>query len=101
LFLGLSRETAARFSFLLSLPAIFAAGVYEMYKERDALLASTADATNLLVATIVSGVVGYVAIAGLLRYLRSRTTYVFVVYRIALGLLLLALLAAGTLDPMR
>jgi undecaprenyl-diphosphatase len=101
LFLGLSRETAARFSFLLSLPAIFAAGVYELYKERHDLLASTADATNLLVATVVSGVVGYLAIAGLLRYLRSRTTYVFVVYRIALGLLLLALLATGKLDPLR
>jgi undecaprenyl-diphosphatase len=101
LFLGLSRETAARFSFLLSLPAIFAAGVYELFKERHELLASAADATNLLVATVVSGVVGYASIAGLLRYLRSRTTYVFVVYRIALGVLLFALLAAGTLDPLR
>ncbi|MEX2187651.1 MAG: undecaprenyl-diphosphatase UppP, partial [Pirellulales bacterium] len=101
LFLGLSRETAARFSFLLSLPAVFAAGIYELFKERHELLASTADATNLLVATVVSGIVGYAAIAALLRYLRSRTTYVFVVYRIALGLLLLGLLAAGKIDPMR
>lgn len=101
LFLGLSRETAARFSFLLSLPAVFAAGVYELYKERQELLASSADAANLVVATVVSGIVGYIAIAGLLRYLRSRTMYVFVVYRIVLGLVLLALLAAGKLDPLR
>lgn len=101
LFLGLSRETAARFSFLLSLPAVFAAGVYELFKERHELLASRADATNLLVATVVSGVVGYASIAALLRYLRSRTTYVFVFYRVALGLALLALLAAGKLDPLR
>lgn len=101
LFLGFSRESAARFSFLLSLPTIFAAGVYELYKERHELLASSSDALNLAVATVVSGIVGYVAIAGLLRYLRSRTMYVFVAYRIVLGLALLALLAAGKLDPLR
>ena len=99
LFRGLSREAAARFSFLLSLPAILAAGVYELYKERAALLGSQADALNLVVCTVVSGVVGYAAIAGLLAYLRTRTLYVFVVYRILLGGLLLWLLHTGTLKP--
>jgi undecaprenyl-diphosphatase len=101
LLMGLNRETAARFSFLLSLPAILAAGLYELYKERAVLLASQADVWNLIVCTIVSGIVGYAAIAGLLAYLRSRTLYVFVVYRILLGGLLLWLLHAGILKPLQ
>jgi len=94
---GMTRETAARFSFLLSLPAIFAAGVYELYKERAELLASQSNIVNLLAATLVSGVVGYLAIAFLLRYLKTHSTWVFIAYRIALGLLLIALLQAGQL----
>ncbi len=99
LFLDLNRETAARFSFLLSLPAILAAGVYELWHDRQELLASSANAVNLLIATVVSGLVGYASIALLLRYLRTRTTLVFIVYRVALGLLLLALLLSGRLQP--
>lgn len=53
LFCGLSRETAARFSFLLSLPAVFAAGVLELYHERDHLLASQSDTLAVLLATVV------------------------------------------------
>jgi len=100
LLMSLNRETAARFSFLLSLPAILAAGLYELYKERAVLLGSEADTWNLVVCTVVSGVVGYAAIAGLLAYLRTRTLYIFVVYRILLGVLLLWLLHAGTLKPL-
>jgi undecaprenyl-diphosphatase len=99
LFCGFSREAAARFSFLCSLPSIFAAGVYELYKERDALFASQADGLNLAVATIVSGVVGYWSIGFLLRWLRTRTTTPFIVYRLALGAMLLSLLASGVLSP--
>jgi undecaprenyl-diphosphatase len=99
LFAGMNRETAARFSFLLSLPSLFAAGVYELYKERDVLLRSQADAVNLLLATVVSGIVGYASIAFLLAYLRTRTTYVFIVYRLLLGGLLLILLWQGVLSP--
>lgn len=99
LFRGLSREAAARFSFLISLPAILAAGLYELYKERAALLGSQADVVNLVVCTVVSGIVGYAAIAWLLAYLRTRTLYVFVVYRVLLGGLLLWLLSTGTLKP--
>lgn len=99
LFCGLSRETAARFSFLLSLPSVFAAGVLEMYHERDHLLASQSDAAALLVATVVSGIVGYASIAFLLGYLRSHSTWLFIVYRLLLGGTLLALLSKGILTP--
>jgi undecaprenyl-diphosphatase len=99
LFRGLTREAAARFSFLLSLPAVFGAGLYELVKERHELLAGSTEIANLAMATVVSGVVGYASIALLLRYLRRHTMYVFAFYRIALGLVLLGLLAAGILDP--
>jgi undecaprenyl-diphosphatase len=100
LFRGLERAAAARFSFLLSIPAVFAAGIFQLYKERDDLLDSSAGATALVVATLVSAVVGYAAIALLLRYLRSHTTYVFVGYRLALGALLLALVSQGKLPDL-
>jgi undecaprenyl-diphosphatase len=97
LFVGMNRETAARFSFLLSLPSVFAAGIFELYKERHSLLSSEAGIVNLIVATVVSGVVGYASIAFLLNYLKKHSTYLFIVYRIIIGCLLLALLAAGVL----
>ena len=97
LFQGLSREAAARFSFLLSLPAIFAAGVLELYQHRRALLDSTSDAMNLVAATLAAFIVGYLCIAFLLHYLRHHSTWLFIVYRIALGCLLLALLYSGRL----
>ncbi|MGQ9804542.1 MAG: undecaprenyl-diphosphatase UppP [Chlorobiales bacterium] len=100
LFLGMTRETAARFSFLLSLPSIFAAGIYQLFKARQELFATSNSISSLLIATIVSGVVGYYSIAFLLNYLKKNSTYLFIVYRIALGLLLFALLYNGTLNPM-
>ena len=99
LFCGFSREAAARFSFLCSLPSIFAAGVYELYKEREALIGSQSDAFNLLAATFAAGIVGYWSIGFLLRLLRTRTTLVFIVYRLIVGLALLGLLSAGALTP--
>ncbi|MBM4068612.1 MAG: undecaprenyl-diphosphatase UppP [Planctomycetes bacterium] len=99
LFLGMDRATAARFSFLMSLPSVFAAGVYELYDERHTLLASQADALNLATATVVSGLVGYATIAFLLSFLKSHTTLVFILYRVLLGGLLLALLWQGVLQP--
>jgi undecaprenyl-diphosphatase len=92
LLVGLRRETAARFSFLLSIPAVFASGVLELPKALHSLNAPIA---SLAVATVVAAVSGYLSIEFLLRYLQRHTTYVFVGYRIALGLLLIALLAAG------
>ncbi|HEX4143993.1 MAG TPA: undecaprenyl-diphosphatase UppP [Pirellulales bacterium] len=92
---GLSREAAARFSFLLSLPAIFAAAVFELIKARKELLGTADDAGKLLLATIVAGLVGYAAIAWLLAYVRQHTTAVFVFYRWLVAGLLLWWLAAG------
>ena len=95
LFAGLNRETAARFSFLLSIPAVAASGLLELPK---ALRSLDADWIPIVVATVVAGVSGYLTIAFLLRYLARHTTYVFVAYRIALGLLLVFLLVSGRMS---
>jgi undecaprenyl-diphosphatase len=99
LFAGLTRETAARFSFLLSLPAVFGAGLHQLYKERHELLASDTAIFHLMLATVVSGIVGYAAIAFLIAYLRRHSTGVFIVYRILLGVALLVLVARGIVPP--
>lgn len=97
LFLGLRREDAARYSFLLSIPATTAAGLYEL---KDFFSAAARPSTTALVAgTAVSFVTGLMAISGLLHFVRTRTMLAFVVYRIALGALLLGLLGAGVLKP--
>ena len=95
LFLGLSRQGSMRFSFLLSIPAIGLSGVYELIKDFDELQALGLE--GLLLGTVVAGVSGYIAVAGLLRYLRSHSTFIFVAYRILLGILILVLLGAGWL----
>jgi undecaprenyl-diphosphatase len=100
LFSGMSRETAARFSFLLSLPSVLAAGVYQLYKARGELMATTQGTAALVVATLASLVVGYASIAFLLRYLKTHTTWIFIVYRLLLGAALFWLLAQGRLSPM-
>ena len=97
LFCGLSRETAARFSFLLSLPSVLAAGLYQLYKARESLLATSDDVLALVVATIASAIVGYLSIAFLLRYLKTHTTYVFIAYRLLLGGAVLYWLSTGAL----
>ncbi|MDY3559305.1 undecaprenyl-diphosphatase UppP [Gemmata sp. JC673] len=96
LFAGLSRPAAARFSFLLSLPAILGAGLKEMYDERATLLASE-QLRALVVGLLVSAVVGYFAIAFLLSFLKRYSTSAFVVYRLLLGVGILGLIAAGVL----
>jgi undecaprenyl-diphosphatase len=99
MFLGLTREAAARFSFLLGIPAIGAAGVYEL-RELIRHGLGGAEMPALVIGIFTSAVSGYLAIDLLMRYLRTRTTYVFVWYRIGLGLLLLGLLAHGVLAPL-
>jgi len=93
LFAGQTRETAARFSFLLSIPAIAASGLLEL-KEAVHKLPSGSYG-SLAVATIVSGIVGYASIWFLLRYLRTHSTGVFIVYRVIVGGLILAALSLG------
>ena len=95
-----NRETAARFSFLLSLPAVFAAGIFELIKARHDLLNTQAHVVALIVATVVSFIVGYASIAFLLGYLKKHTTWLFIAYRLALGAALFALLSAGRLQPL-
>ena len=90
LFMGLTRETAARFSFLLSIPAVFASGMLELFQAVTFL--DKAMTVNLIVSTIVSGVFGYLAIDFLLRFLRKNTTFLFIYYRIAAGAIILILL---------
>jgi undecaprenyl-diphosphatase len=92
---GLTREAAARFSFLLSIPAILAAGVFQLIDARSELLASGQHAAKLLVALVVTAIVGYATIPWLLGFLRHRTMFVFIVYRVLLAGLLLFLLATG------
>lgn len=95
LFLGLKRDTAAKFSFLMSIPAIFASGVYQFYQSLDYI--SSNDIIVLTVSTVVAGISGYASIAFLIRYLKTRTTTIFVVYRILLGLILFGLIIKGIL----
>lgn len=89
LFTGLKRDVAARFSFLLSIPAVFASGLLQLKQSLGFM--NTQDLTTLVVATLVSAVSGYAAIALLLRYLQTHSTAVFVVYRVALGIALLTI----------
>ena len=97
LFMGLNRETAARFSFLLSLPAVFAAGIFELVKARHELLATQEHVHDLVAATVVACVVGYASIAFLIGYLKRHTTWLFIIYRMGLGIVLLTLLSMGRL----
>ena len=99
LFTGMNRETAARFSFLLSLPSVLAAGVLELAKEREHLFSQEIGIVNVLAATLVSGIVGYASIAFLLNYLKNHSTYLFIIYRIIVGAALFAVLNAGVIAP--
>ena len=93
LFAGQTRETAARFSFLLSIPAIAASGLLELNEAIEKLPGNSYGA--LVVATIVSGAVGYASIWFLLRFLRTHSTGVFIIYRVIVGGLILIALSAG------
>jgi undecaprenyl-diphosphatase len=92
---GLDRRTAARFSFLLSLPAVGAAGVLEAWQARHEILSTGDDIAAAIVGTLVAGLSGYLSIRWLLRLLTSHTLWPFVAYRLGLAGLLLALLAGG------
>ncbi len=90
---GETRETAARFSFLLSIPAIAASGLLEL---REAIVKLPAGSYGTLaVATVVSGVVGYASIWFLLRFLRTHSTGIFIGYRLIIGSAILLALLGG------
>ena len=99
LFLNLSRESAARFSFLLSLPSVFAAALLELYKTWSSITASPDSITNIIVATLAAGIVGYASIAFLLNYLKNHTTTIFIAYRFVAGAAILYLVTTGVLQP--
>jgi undecaprenyl-diphosphatase len=96
--LGLKREDAARYSFLLSIPATSLAGIFEL---KHLLQADSRPSTLALVTgTLVAFGSGLAAIAWLLHYLRTHSTMIFIIYRVVLGLSLLGLLQAGVLKPL-
>ncbi|SEH10196.1 undecaprenyl-diphosphate phosphatase [Thermoleophilum album] len=98
LLLGLERAAAARFSFLLSIPAIVLSGLFELHKLLDGSAHQTASAGAVVIATGLAFVTGYASIAFLLRYLQTHTMFAFVVYRVALGAAVLALATAGLIS---
>jgi undecaprenyl-diphosphatase len=97
LFLGMTRAAAANFSFLLSIPAVFLSGVFELRKALGVLHGDQIG--SLLVGTVVSGVVGYVAIWMLLRYLKEHSLRAFIWYRLALGAVIIGAIAAHLVEP--
>jgi undecaprenyl-diphosphatase len=98
LFLGLDRTTAARFSFLLSVPAVVLSGLFELAGIVSGSEQQDVSTAKLTIATLLAFVVGYAAIAWMLRFLVSHSTIVFVVYRVVLGALVLALVGTGSID---
>jgi undecaprenyl-diphosphatase len=89
LFAGLNREAAARFSFLMATPITAAAAAYETYSVVSGDVAFDVQAGPLIAGMVASLIAGFVAIAGLLRFLRTRSTNVFVAYRIVLAAIVL------------
>jgi undecaprenyl-diphosphatase len=98
LLLGRERAAAARFSFLLSIPAVVLSGLYQAYELAVGKTPGDTGAVQILVATLLAFITGYAAIAYFLRYLVNHHLTNFVVYRIGLGLLVLALLAADLIS---
>jgi len=95
LFLGLERSAAARFSFLLSVPAVVLSGLYQLLELFGGGLARNGGAVALVVATLLAFAVGYASIAFLLRWLTTHTTGIFVAYRVILGAAVLVLAGSG------
>ncbi len=97
LFLGLKRETAARFSFLLSVPAILGSGLLEFYHSLEYLQFD--GMISLITATVTSAISGYVTIAILLTYLKKNSTKIFVYWRIIVGIIIFTLIGTNIITP--
>jgi undecaprenyl-diphosphatase len=97
--LGYTRESALRYSFLLAVPAVFGSGFYEL---QGAISDGDSDAPYTLIetfgATLVAFVVGYAVISWLMKFIATRSFMPFIIYRIALGSLILMLLATGVIN---
>lgn len=98
LFLGLDRRSAARFAFLLAIPAVVLSGFYQLYKLLSGKETFDEPMINIAVATVVAFVVGYAVIAWLLRYLTTHSMAIFVWYRVIVGAGVLTLTAAGLIS---
>jgi undecaprenyl-diphosphatase len=97
LFIGYTREAAARYSFLLAVPAVLGSGLYEAYDALKGGAAHAVDWAPTALATVISFAVGLSVIAWLLRYLTRGSFTPFVVYRVVVGLLVLGLVGAGVI----
>jgi undecaprenyl-diphosphatase len=97
LFMGLDRQAAARFSFLLSIPAVVLSGLLELGTLLSGEEGESGTVVGVAVATLLAFVTGYASIAFLLRFLATHSTVVFVVYRVVLGSLVLALAGSGVI----
>ena len=99
--MGYDRTSAARYAFLLAIPAVLGSGLYELYKSftDDSGVTAIAYGPTAL-ATVVAFVVGWLVIKFLMKWVETRTFMPFVIYRIALGTLLMVLLAFGVMDPL-
>ncbi|MYR45625.1 undecaprenyl-diphosphate phosphatase [Streptomyces sp. SID5910] len=96
LFMGYRREAAARYSFLLAVPAVLASGLFEL---KDAMESDHVSWGPTLFATVIAFGTGYVVIAWFMKFISTKSFMPFVWYRIALGVLIIALVAAGVLSP--
>ncbi|GAA2779677.1 undecaprenyl-diphosphate phosphatase [Crossiella cryophila] len=95
LFIGLNREAATRYSFLLAIPAVVAAGIFSLPDVFERAGANAPSIAQMIVATVVAFAIGYVTIAWLLKFVAKHSVYVFVWYRVVLGLFVLAMLSSG------
>lgn len=96
LFMGYSRESAARYSFLLAIPAVLASGLFEL---KDAMENDHVSWGPTIFATVIAFVTGYAVIAWFMKFISTKSFMPFVWYRIALGIVIIVLVSAGVLSP--
>lgn len=99
LFLGLDREVATRFSFLLAIPAVMASGLFSLGDAFGPTVGQSATGMQLLVGTGIAFIVGYASIAWLLKFVGNHSFEWFAAYRIPVGIIVMILLALGVLAP--
>ena len=100
LFLGLDREVATRFSFLLAIPAVLASGLFSLPDAFSPAAGQSATGLQLLVGTGIAFALGYASIAWLLKFVGNHSFSWFAAYRIPVGVLVMLLLALGVLQPL-
>lgn len=97
--MGFTREAAARYSFLLAIPAVMGSGFYQLFKSADEPAPGAPGAGATLIATLVAFVVGYFVIIAFLKIVSTFSYTPFVVYRLVLAALVVLLLLVGVLEP--